>query len=450
MTSNQSRKDRVWEIIEKYSWIPFTNMDKFIEDRDYLTIIKGEGIYLEDIDGNRYIDALGGIYCANLGYNNKEVVKAIKEQADTLPFVYYGTGVNEPMLNLCETLGKLSPGTLNRVRLELTGSDANKVAIKIARAYFREKSKNTVISLWGSYHGNTLGTLGMTGQEYYKEFHHRNICNGNLLLPPPNCYRCSYGLTYPHCNILCAKMLETVIQNHGISNVAAFIAEPILGASIIVPPDEYWTIIKETCQRYDVLLIMDEIVTGFGRTGKLFGCDHWKIEPDIMTLAKGLSSLYQPISAVIIQDYIFDKLMHEEDIRHSHTGILHPIGCAASLASINEIIKRDLAGNAKKIGNYLRQKLEETCKTSPYVGEIRGKGLHQGIELVKDKITKSRFSRETINEIEKKFRKKGIITKIKGYMCDVIFITPPLIITKDEIDIIINVILEVLNEINKS
>jgi taurine-pyruvate aminotransferase len=439
--------EEIWEILERHCLMPFIQMKEFLKERDRPIIQEAKGIYLKDIEGKEYLDALGGIYCVNLGYSNKRVIEAIKEQVEKLPFVYYGTGINEPMVRLCQILGKLAPGNLNRVRIDLTGSDANEIACKIARAYFRDEGKNTVISLWGSYHGNNYGTLGLTGQRLYKEYHARNIHPNALHLPPPNCYRCSYGLTYPKCNILCARMLDDLIQNEGSADVAAFIAEPILGPGIIVPPDEYWPTIKEICKKHDVLLVLDEVVTGFGRTGELFGCNHWNIEPDIMTLAKGLSSLYQPISAVIFQDYLYEKLRDTDDIRHSHTAVFHPIGCAAALASVKEVVQRDLTRNAKEMGSYLKQELKEIGEESPFVGEVRGKGLLLGVELVKDKNTKSNFPSKIRKIIEKRCREKGMITRVAGYQCDVVFFTPPLIIEREEVDKICEIFYEVLGEI---
>jgi adenosylmethionine-8-amino-7-oxononanoate aminotransferase len=444
----KSRREEVWDIIENHCLIPFTRMEEFLKEKDRPIIEGANGIYLEDTEGNQYIDALGGIYCVNVGYGNRRVIEAIKEQVEKLPVLYYGTGINEPMVKLCQTLGKLAPGDLNRVRLDITGSDANEISIKIARAYFQEEGKNLVISLWGSYHGNTYGTLGMTGQQRYKESHVRNIAPGAIHIPPPNCYRCAYGLAYPKCNILCARMLEYTIEHYDASNVAAFIGEPVVGASIIVPPDEYWPMVRDICKKHNVLLILDEIVTGLGRTGKLFGCNHWNIEPDIMTLAKGLSSLYQPVSAVLIQDYIFEKLKRMESIRHSHTAVLHPVGCAAALANVNEVVEKDLARNAREMGDYLRERLDGMGEESPHVGDVRGRGLQQGVELVIDKSAKSRYPSEIRNIIQKSCREKGMIIRVAGYGCDTVFFTPPLIITKQEIDGICKIFSEVLGEID--
>jgi len=453
MTSLQGSKDRVWEIFQEHCWIPNSNMKEVVESRNKPIFVKGEEVYLEDIDGNRYIDAMGGIYSNVLGYNNKEVIKAIKEQAETLPFLYYGTGINEPHVNLSKTLCELAPGSLNVVSYGITGCDGSELAIKIAREYFwgkGEKNKNTIISLWGGYHGNSAGTLGLSGQEYWREAYFRNTTMDNVFLPSPDCYHCAYRLTYPSCNIICARELENLILNYGSYNIAAFIAEPIQGASITIPPDEYWPIISDICKKYNVLLILDEIVTGLGRTGKMFACEHWKFEPDIMTLSKGLASSYQPISAVLTPNYIFNQIKHLKS-KFSHTCAIHPIACAAALANINEIINQDVVKNSEKMGRYIKQQLEDIVNNSPHVGKIRWKGgLYFGIELVREKSTKLRFSQSKINEMQSKIMKKGVISQIKGWNCDVLFITPPLIITKDEVDIIINVISEVLNEIDKS
>lgn len=442
--SKGSLKSELWASIEKYCFFPSVVMSDLVEAKEIPIIEEGNGIYLKDIEGNEYIDATSGPVACGIGHGNKRVIEAIRTQAQKLEYAYYSTQLNIPAIELSRRLGELAPGNLNRVRLGVTGYDAVEIALKAARRFFENKRKNIVISLYGGYHGSQYGTSSLTGMSDYHEVYQQNNAPGALNIPPFNCYRCPYGLEYPECDILCARMLDNVLREHpDAQNVAAFIGEPVLGAGgAIAPPDEYWPMVEEICRGHDVILIMDEVMTGLGRTGKLFGFQHWNIEPDIVTLGKSVTSMYQPIGATIFQDRIYEKLK-DKVMRHNHTASLHPIACAVALANISEIVEGGLVENADKMGKHLGKRLEEMAEDSLHLAAPGGLGLQRHIEIVKDKNNKTRFPVSSTpgnrrgmirGVVHRKCRKKGLIIRIMGYNSDSAIFAPPMIVRKDGID----------------
>jgi adenosylmethionine-8-amino-7-oxononanoate aminotransferase len=441
--------ERVWDAVEKNAWIPWVSMVDVARKREQPIIRKGAGIYLEDIQGNQYLDASSGPVAVNYGYGNEKIVNALKAQLSQLHFLHYRIGFTEVVADLFRKIAECTPGNLNRIHLNVTGADAVEGAIKIARGYFEDPDKQKIISLYGSYHGLSYGTLIATGLASFKDPFRRSIPPGGLHVPPPYCYRCPYGLTYPGCDVMCAQMIEETIKDEGPNTIAAFIGETIMGVGgIITPPDEYWPMVREICDRHDVLLIIDEVMAGWGRTGKLFACEHWKVEPDLMTMAKGLSGVYQSISAIAVQDKIFEKFK-DQKLYHSHTQSCSPLSCAAALAAIGFIEEENLVEKVAEKGNYLRGKLEELAEASSLVGEVRGKGLFQGVELVSDKTQKLKLSASDpglTQALDQKFIEKGMFIRIGGYNSDTLYFTPPLIIKKDEIDKMCRIAVEVLRE----
>lgn len=454
----RSLKSELWTSIEKYCYFPSAVMEKVVEDKEIPIIEEGNGIYLKDIEGNEYIDVTSGPVACGIGHGNKRVIEAITKQAQKLEYTYYSTQLNIPAIELSRRLGELAPSNLNRVRLGVTGYDAIEIALKATRSFYENKRKNIIISLYGSYHGSQYGTSSLTGMSDYHELYQQNNVPSTLNIPPPNCYRCHYGLEYPECDMLCARVLDNVLREHpDAQNVATFIGEPVLGAGgAIAPPDEYWPMVEEICRDHDVILIMDEVMTGLGRTGKLFGFQHWDIEPDIVTLGKNLASMYQPISAVIFQDCIYGELK-DKVMRHDHTASLHPIACAAALANISEIVDGGLVENADKMGKYLGKRLEEMAEDSPHLAAFGGLGLLRHIEIVKSKRDKARFPVSSIpghrsgvirSVVQRKCREKGLIIRVLGYNSDSAMFCPPMIVKKEEIDKICDKFSEAIEEIN--
>ncbi|MBW2123102.1 MAG: aspartate aminotransferase family protein [Deltaproteobacteria bacterium] len=441
-----------WNAIEKHAWIPWVSMAEVARKRQQPIIRKGEGVYLEDLQGKRYLDASSGPVAVNYGYGNTKIAAALKDQLSRLHFLHYRVALAEVVADLCRKIAQYTPGNLNRVHLNVTGSDAVEGALKIARAYFDDTSKNKVISLYGSYHGLSYGTLSVTGFSSFKDPFRLNVAPGGIHVPPPYCYRCPYGLAYPTCGLMCAKMIDRTIEAEGPDVIAAFIGEPIMGVGgVITPPKDYWPMVREICDKHDVLLIIDEVMSGWARTGKLFACEHWDIEPDMITMAKGLSGVYQSISAIAVHDRIFEKL-RDKKLYHSHTQSCSPLACAAALAAIDLIENENLAERAAEKGRYLRERLEELKEDSPLIGDVRGKGLFQGIELVSDRDRKLRFTSrnpELRETLDRAFLERGMIIRLGGYDSDTLYFTPPLIIENHEIDRICEITREVLGELDR-
>ncbi|HHV27788.1 MAG TPA: aspartate aminotransferase family protein [Tissierellia bacterium] len=414
----------------------------------YPRIAYGKGVYLYGEDGKKYMDACSGSAVANIGHGNEEVAKATAEQIKKVAFTHLSRFTNEAIEDCAEIVSKWAPGDLNHVYFVSGGSEATETAIKLSRQYFVERdgkktSKWKVISRWNSFHGNTMGSLSMTGSTGRRRIYDPLLIN----FPKINqayCYRCPYNSSYPECNLQCAYELEKSILRWGPENIAAFIAEPVIGSAApgVNPPKEYFKIIREICDKYDVIMILDEVMAGCGRTGKNFGIDHYEVVPDIITMAKGMSSGYSPIGAAVTNDEIFETIMIKGSGQfvHGHTYGGNPL--SASIArTVMKIIEREgYIENARVQGEYLFELMEDLYKY-PIVGEIRGKGLMIGIEFVKDQDTKEPF------EIERNL--KGIFTNncleegivpypgggsVDGIRGDHTLFAPPITINREEIE----------------
>lgn len=414
----------------------------------YPRIAYGKGVYLYGEDGKKYMDACSGSAVANIGHGNEEVAEATAEQIKKVAFTHLSRFTNEAIEDCAEIVSKWAPGDLNHVYFVSGGSEATETAIKLSRQYFVERdgkktSKWKVISRWNSFHGNTMGSLSMTGSTGRRRIYDPLLIN----FPKINqayCYRCPYNSSYPECNLQCAYELEKSILRWGPENIAAFIAEPVIGSAApgVNPPKEYFKIIREICDKYDVIMILDEVMAGCGRTGKNFGIDHYEVVPDIITMAKGMSSGYSPIGAAVTNDEIFETIMIKGSGQfvHGHTYGGNPL--SASIANtVMKIIEREgYIENARVQGEYLFELMEDLYKY-PIVGEIRGKGLMIGIEFVKDQDTKEPF------EIERNL--KGIFTNncleegivpypgggsVDGIRGDHTLFAPPITINREEIE----------------
>lgn len=420
--------------------------------KEYKTIEYGEGVYLYDTEGNCYLDAAGGVGVVNCGHAVPEIIDKMYAQAKKVSFTYNGLVANEPQNELAERLSKLTPKGMGETRSFFCsgGSEATETALKIAREYHIEKgniSKYKVISRWLSYHGNTIGSLSMTGRRSWRASYEPYMLNFPHI-SPPYCYRCWYNKKYPNCNLECAHELERVIDFEGSDTISAFIAEPIIGTTLtgVTPPPEYYEIIRSICDKYDVVMIADEVITGIGRTGKNFGIDNWGISPDIIATGKGLSSGYAPLAAVILREKIWKTFSENSGLfKPSFTFAGNPLACSVGVAVLDYIKENDLIYRSEKMGKIFKQKLK-TLEEIPIVGDIRGEGLLLGIEFVKNKETKEPFpAEEKIAQkiVEEAFdRGVLIIPGVQGTKDSVngdhIQITPPYIITEEEIDIVVN------------
>ena len=408
---------------------------------------RAEGIYIYDTDGNKYIDVSGGPIANNLGHGDQRVKEAMVRQLDRFAHSH-PTFSHEPRARLCERIGQVAPGDLNTSVLVCGGSEAVETAIKLARQYHVERGKtgkSIVVSRWGSYHGMTLGALSVAGDQSRHKFAPMLLQWPHI--PQPSDFDIPGGMTYKDYAIHCAQELERVVHYVGADNVAAFIATPI-GASHdygLMPPTEYWQTIRDICDRYDVLLIADEVVTGFGRTGKWFAMEHFGVQADIMTTAKGISSLYAPLGAVTASDRVNEPFGEGgAKFVHGFTYGGHPLSCAAGLAVIDILESDGLVENSAEVGAYLHSQRDRLLE-HPTIGAVRGKGLLMVPEMVSDKETMKYFPPDV--EADKMFislaLKNGLAMypSLQGprspasYQRGIpMFISPPLRITREQVD----------------
>ena len=423
--------------IEKTEKFLITGMVSKIEP---VVVDEAKGAIIKDVHGKEYIDCFAGISVVNLGHCHPEVIEAAVNQAKKLvhacSYVYYIPVVAD----LAEKLAEITPPRLQKTFFGNSGAEAVECAIKLARKFTK---KYELIALMCSFHGRTLGTLSVTGQARRRKYDMGPYLPGVAFAYPPYCYRCSFGKTYPDCDVLCARSIRDVIDYCTSKGVAAFIAEPILGeGGIISPPPEYFKIVKETLDEYGILFIADEVQTGFSRTGKLFAVEHYGVEPDIMTLAKGIADGF-PISACIAREDIGNAF---EPGDHLSTFGGNPVSAAAALANINVMLRDRLPDQVAEKGEYIMKRLDEMKEQYPIIGDVRGKGLMIGIELVKDQKKKTPAVEE-VRKIRDLCREKGLLVGSGGVKGCVLRIQPPLVIEKEQIDKALNILEESIKEV---
>jgi len=354
----------------------------------------GKGSYLWDTEGRQYFDFSSQLMNVNIGHCVPEVIAAIKEALDKYgaPTSMYGY-TTEALVENCRKLKQVTPEGINHFHFSCNGSDAIDTAVHMALLYWQAKGlplKQKIIGLYHAYHGISGPSRQLTNTVNVG-FWGNVLQAGFIKAPRYYCYRCPFGLTYPDCDIKCARYLEHIIQMEGPGSIAAFIAESAMGASGIVwPPDEYWPIVREICSKYDILMIADEVMSGFCRSGRFFAQDHWGIKPDIMAMAKAIAASHWPYAATGFNDKVFEAVK-DRYYSHGYTFGGHPVGAAASSATIDYMVKNKVAENAAKLGEVMEQRFEADFRKLPCVGFAGGKGCFQAIELVKDKKTKEPF-----------------------------------------------------------
>lgn len=411
------------------------------------TITSGEGVYLFDKEGNKYLDGCGGAAVSNLGHSHAAVKKAIIEQIEAVPFAHTAFFTNDNCEELATLLTDLAPEPLNHVYLVSGGSEAVESALKMARQYFVEigkTNKTQFIARRQSYHGNTLGALAVGGNEWRREKFTPLLADVHHIAP---CYayrdqlESETELAYSH---RVADELETKILAVGADNVMAFVAEPVVGATAGALPATagYFKRIRDICDKYDVLLILDEVMCGTGRTGSFYAFEQEGIVPDLVTIAKGLGAGYQPIGGVVVSDKIYDAIADGSGFfQHGHTFMAHPVACASALATVKAIISENLLDKVVTQGKKLQAKLKEALLPLPYVGDIRGRGLFIGVELVADKKTKTPLPKITeANKVVKQLAmNNGLMCypmsgTINGQDGHHILLAPPFIINDEQLD----------------
>lgn len=413
--------------------------------------VGGEGCYLIDEAGKRYFDGSGGAAVSCLGHGDPDVIAAVKQQAETLAYAHTGFFTSEPAEKLADLLCAHAPVDLDRVYFVSGGSEAVEAALKLARQYFIEvgqPERKHIIARRQSYHGNTLGALAAGGNEWRRQQFEPMLINVSHIAP---CYAYAekrddesledYGQRV-------ANELETEIERLGPDSVMAFLAEPVVGATAgAVPPVEgYFRRIREICDRYGVLLILDEVMCGMGRTGALFACDVDGIAPDILCIAKGLGAGYQPIGATLCTRAIYDAIGQGSGFfQHGHTYVGHPTACAAGLAVVSKMLDLDLPSRVRRIGGELQAALEARFGQHPHIGDIRGRGLFRGLEIVEDREAKRPFdpSRGIAGKLKKATFEAGLICypmsgTRNGELGDHILLAPPFITTEDQVGEIVD------------
>ncbi|MED4228495.1 aspartate aminotransferase family protein [Neobacillus cucumis] len=451
MSNTKNNKDELIEKDRQYLW---HHMTPYKENGSPTIAVEGKGSWITDINGNKYLDAMSGLWCVNVGYGREELAQAAYEQLKTIAYFPLSQS-HVPAIKLAEKLNEWLDGDYV-IFFSNSGSEANETAFKIARQYHQqngEPNRYKFISRYRAYHGNSMGSLAATGQAVRK-FNYEPLAPGFIHVSPPDSYRRPEGQTVEQFNLQCALEIEKTIIWEGKETIAAIIMEPaITGGGVLVPDPVYMDKVKEISQKYGVLLIMDEVICGFGRTGKKFGHMHFDIKPDIVTMAKGLTSGYLPLSATAIRRELYEKFKSSDEFsyfRHVNTFGGNPAACALALKNLEIYEKENLVERAQELGEKLRQEMNELIK-HPLVGDIRSFGFLLGIELVENKQTKEPATPAKIDQIITECKNKGLIVGKNGSTVagfnNILTLSPPLSSTDEDFDFMVTTLKEVILQI---
>lgn len=439
---------RDWD--HRYLWHPFTQMQEWVQE-DPLIIERGKGSYLIDTEGKKYLDGTSSIWVNLHGHRHPILNRALKRQLDNIAHSTFLGLSNPPAIELARDLIRIAPKGLTRVFYSDNGSTAVEIALKMAVQYWQQRHpeagrKNTFLHLKLAYHGDTLGAVSVGNIElFHSKF--KPLLFPTLEAEPPHCYRCPLNLTHPSCRLACIEPIEQIFKSRH-RDLAGFIIEPVMqaAAGMIPQPTGYLTRIRELCTKYKVLLITDEVATGFGRTGKMFACEHEKITPDLMAISKGLTGGYMPLAATLATDEIYRGFLGAyaefKTFFHGHSFTGNPMGCAVALANL-QVFRREktlsrLSSKIKRLTQWLKSMTD-----TPHVGDVRQRGLMVGIELVRDKTTKEPYplSVKAGHRVAAMARSKGLILRPIG---NVIVLMPPLSTTAEELSTMVNIIKEAI------
>ena len=428
-------------------------------ERDFPLAVKGEGVWLWDSDGNRYLDGCSGANVTGIGHGVREIADALAEQAAQIAYVPPQHFLHEKVLQFSDMLIDMAPKGYSRVMLLSGGSEAIENAFKIARQFHVLKgasSKYRIVSRWRGFHGNTLAADAAGGHTLRRSIYMP------MLMPVPHivpsyCYRCPFDKNYPGCSIDCARDLEKTLVQEDPASISAFCAETMVGAAAaaLTPVSEYYRLIREICDRYDVLWIADEVMTGVGRTGAFLAIEGWNVLPDLVVLAKGLSSGYQPLAAILIHERVFRVFEeHATAFIGGHTYNAHPVTASAGIAVLNYIQKHKLMEAVDAKGSRLERGLKELVKSEPMIGDLRGRGLMWGMEFVKDRSTKEPFDPQQslakavmLRAMEKGLIIYPVVGLVDGQSGDGALICPPLVISEKEIETLLCMLAETLAQV---
>jgi len=437
---------------KKYLWHPFTQMKEW-EQSEPLVIVEGEGALLKDVDGREYIDGVSSIWCNVHGHRRKEIDDAIRAQLDRIAHSTLLGLANLPSIKLAEKLVRVTPDGLNRVFFSDDGSTAVEVALKMAFQYHRQRAeprpgKTRFLALKNSYHGDTIGSVGVGGIDLFHTLY-KPMLMPSFFAPSPYCYRCPLGKSPESCGMACADELEKLVKEHA-DELAAVVLEPLVqgAGGIITAPEGYLSRAREVTSRCDVLLIADEVAVGFGRTGRMFACEHEDVCPDLLALAKGISGGYLPLAATLVTDEIYNAFLGEpheyRTFYHGHTFTGNPLACAAGIATL-EVFESDrtlneLQPKIQRVEAHLRE-----IALLEHVGDVRQCGFIAGIELVADRQTRRAYPPEIRvgAKVAAAARPRGVIVRPLG---NVVVIFPPLCITDAQLDALMAAVRESIEE----
>ena len=451
---NKTYKEQLETWDKKYLWHPFTQMQDYVKETP-LIIEEGSSVYLRDVNGKEYIDGISSMWCNLHGHRKKEIDDAIKRQLDKIAHTTLLGPSNIPAIELAKKLVEIAPKGLKKVFYSDNGSTANEVALKMAFQYWQHKGfkdKTEFVALQYGYHGDTIGTMSVGGTEIFHSAF-RPLYFKAQLAPSPYCYRCPLGKQPKNCSLACLDGLEKILKENS-GSIAAMIMEPLVqgAGGMIVHPPSYLSGVRSLCKKYNVLLILDEVLTGFGRTGKMFACLYEDITPDIMALSKGINGGYMPLAATLATEEIYDVFLGEyselKTFFHGHTYTGNPLGCAAALASLELFEKERILENLEPKIKHLQAKLK-SFESLEHVGDVRQCGLITAIELVKDKTAKEPYPWEERVGIKVciEARKHGLLIRPLGH---IIVIMPPLIIKEHELDSLLNIMYESIKIVTSS
>ncbi|WP_285350291.1 aspartate aminotransferase family protein [Pseudomonas sp. ME-P-057] len=435
MSSNNPQTLEWQALSSDHHLAPFSDF-KQLKEKGPRIITKAKGVYLWDSEGNKILDGMAGLWCVAIGYGREELADAASKQMRELPYynLFFQTA-HPPALQLAKAISDIAPEGMNHVFFTGSGSEGNDTVLRLVRHYWAIKgqpSKKVIISRVNGYHGSTVAGASLGGMTYMHEQGDLPI-PGIVHIPQPYWFGEGGDMTPDEFGVWAAEQLEKKILELGVENVGAFIAEPIQGAGgVIVPPDTYWPKIKDILARYGILFVADEVICGFGRTGEWFGSDFYDLKPDLMTIAKGLTSGYIPMGGVIVRDEVVKVLNEGGDFNHGFTYSGHPVAAAVGLENIRILSEEKIVERVKsETAPYLQKRLRE-LSDHPLVGEVRGVGMLGAIELVKDKTTRERYAGRGAGMICRTFCfNNGLIMRAVG---DTMIISPPLVITFAEID----------------
>lgn len=442
MTQTQSRVDEYLSRGLRHLWVQTQQYNDLAKDDGFVVINGGDGIYVNDIKGRRFIDAMSGLWVVAVGHGRTELAEVAKRQMETLAYANPFAYATEPAVDLATKLAEITPPSIQKAFFVNSGSEAVESAIRMAKQYHfnkGERRKTKVIARIGSYHGTTAMAMSVNGAAYMNKKPFEPLVPGVIHVENINCARCPFEKTYPECEVFCARHVEDEIKFQDPATIAAIIAEPISTANgCWVPQQEYWQTIRDICDRHNILLIADEVIDGFGRTGKWFGIQHYPIEPDIMTVAKGISSGYAPISAALASDKVADAFVgdRQDAFVGGITWGANPVSCAVALANIEIIERERLVENAESVGGHLAKQLQELRTRHKVIADTRGIGLMHTLEMKRNPETGEDF-REDDNvsaRMPELLKQQGILARAGA----AISIAPPLVINREEVDALID------------